>query len=89
MAIKTSQDRATMEREMMRNKLSSSRKIIEDNKRLFAAEKKMETKRFEEMNSRVKLEAENEKRKKAEEEKKRCEFCRIVIRNCMPLRSLC
>jgi hypothetical protein len=71
MAIKTSQDRATMEREMMKNKLSSSKKIIEDNKRLLATEKKLESKRFEEMNQRVKLEAENEKRKKAEEEKKR------------------
>lgn len=71
MAIKSSQDRASMEREMMRNKLLSSRKVIEDNKRTFAAEKKMESRRFEEMTQRVKLETENEKRKKAEEEKKR------------------
>lgn len=71
MAIKTSQDRAAMEREMMKNKLSSSKKIVEDSKRLLATEKKLESKRFEEMNQRVKLEAENEKRKKAEEEKKR------------------
>ena len=71
MAVKIAQDRATNEREMMRLKLISSKKIVEDSKRVFAAEKKMESKKFEEMAQKVKLQTELEKRKKAEDENQR------------------
>ena len=74
MAVKIAQDRATTEREMTKMKLISAKKVIEDNKRIFAAEKKMESKKFDEMALKVKLQTELEKRKKAEDEKRRLDI---------------
>lgn len=71
MAVKVAQDRAAAERELLKNKVMNSKKFVEESKRNFAAEKKMESRKFDEMHHNIKMQAENEKRKKADDEKKR------------------
>lgn len=72
MAVKEAQGRASSDRELMKSKVSNSRKLCEDNKRTSAAEKKVESKKLFQIAQRVRLDDELEKRKRADDEKKRC-----------------
>ena len=70
-AVKDAKERALSDREMTQKKLRESRKMVEDMNRLKAVEKKQETKKFDEFAQNVRMQTELEKKKKAEEVKRR------------------
>lgn len=75
-AVKMANERALSEREITRRKLSVSRKIVEDMNRLKASEKKQESRKFDEFAQNVRMQAEIERRKKAEVIKRKEEMFR-------------
>jgi hypothetical protein len=56
----------------LRKKLNDSKKAVEDMNKLKASERKEERRQFDEFAQNVRLQTEMEKRKKAEEVKRRC-----------------
>lgn len=70
-AVKECKERALSDREMTQKKLRESRKMVEDMNRLKAAEKKVESKKFDEFAQNVRMQTELEKKKKAEDVKRR------------------
>jgi hypothetical protein len=71
-AVKAMNERAVTERQTLRKKLNDSKKAVEDMNKLKASERKEERRRFDEFAQNVRLQTEMEKRKKAEEVKRRC-----------------
>ena len=67
MEVKVTHDQASLKRDGLRAKIMNSRKLIEDEKRISVAEKKIETKELDEMW----MQEEQEKRLRAHNEKKR------------------
>ena len=70
-AVKECKERALSDRELTQKKLRESRKMVEDMNRLKAVEKKQESKKFDEFAQNVRLQTELEKKKKAEDVKRR------------------
>jgi len=71
-AVKAMNERAVTERQTLRKKLNDSKKAVEDMNKLKASERKEERRQFDEFAQNVRLQTEMEKRKKAEEVKRRC-----------------
>ena len=71
MEVKVTQDHAALKRDLLRAKILNSRKSIEDEKRISAAEKKLESKEVDEMCSIARMQEDSEKRQRANTEKKR------------------
>ena len=74
MAVKDAQDRAASDRKLMKSKILNSRKMCEESKKSCATEIKLDSKKFDEITQRGKLQDELEKRQKAEDVKKRYNF---------------
>jgi hypothetical protein len=73
MAVKFAQSRAAADRQLLKSKVLNSRKSIEDSKRSSAAEEKNESRKHNDMYYDIRVQEELEKRKKADEEKRRYE----------------
>lgn len=73
MAVKLAQSRAAADRQSFKSRVYNSRKSIEDSKRAYAAEKKIESRKHDDMYYDIRVQEEVEKRKKADEEKRRFE----------------
>ena len=71
MEVKVNQGQASLKRDGLRAKIMNSRKLIEDEKRISVAEKKVETKELDEMCNMARMQEEQEKRLRAHNEKKR------------------
>lgn len=74
MAVKLAQSRAAADRQSFKSRVYNSRKSIEDGKRAYATEKKIESRKHGDMYYDIRVQEEVEKRKKADEEKRRFEM---------------
>lgn len=71
MEVKVTQDFAALKRDLLRTKILNSRKSIEDEKKILVAEKKIESKELDEKCNIARMQEDDEKRQRANNEKKR------------------
>ena len=71
MEVKVTQDYAALKRDLLRTKILNSRKSIEDEKKILVAEKKIESKELDEKCNMARMQEDDEKRQRANNEKKR------------------